>query len=80
MREGDYAQLGMGMVAKSQVGAVGGSALITSREVTVAQNIDNRIAGLREQIARLEQVKVKLSRGTILDVSLEDLQMAMGRY
>jgi uncharacterized small protein (DUF1192 family) len=59
---------------------IGGSALVTSRETTVAQNIDNRIAGLREQIARLEAVKQKLSRGTILDVSLEDLQMALGRY
>lgn len=66
--------------AMSQAGCIGGSALVTSRETTVAQNIDNRIAGLREQIARLEQVKVKLSRGSILDVSLEDLQMAMGRY
>lgn len=59
---------------------IGGGALVSSRETTVAQNIDNRIAGLREQIARLEEVKAKLSRGTILDVSLEDLQMALGRY
>lgn len=59
---------------------IGGSALVTSRETTVAQNIDNRISSLREQIARLEAVKQKLSRGTILDVSLEDLQMALGRY
>lgn len=57
-----------------------GSALVTSRETTVAENIENRISGLREQIARLEAVKQKLSRGTILDVSLEDLQMALGRY
>jgi uncharacterized small protein (DUF1192 family) len=59
---------------------IAGQMQVSSRELTVAQNIDNRIAGLREQIARLEQVKAKLSRGTILDVSLEDLQMAMGRY
>jgi uncharacterized small protein (DUF1192 family) len=57
-----------------------GQVMVTSRETTVAQNIDNRIASLREQIARLDAVKQKLSRGTILDVSLEDLQMALGRY
>lgn len=61
-------------------GMLGGQQMITSRETTVAQNIDNRIASLREQIARLDAVKQKLSRGTILDVSLEDLQMALGRY
>lgn len=60
--------------------ACAGQMMITSRETTVAQNIDNRIASLREQIARLDAVKQKLSRGTILDVSLEDLQMALGRY
>lgn len=57
-----------------------GEVMVASRQTTVAQNIDNRISGLREQIARLEEVKQKLSRGTILDVSLEDLQMALGRY
>lgn len=61
-------------------GCISGSALVTSRQTTVAQNIENRIAGLREQIARLEEVRQKLARGTILDVSLEDLQMALGRY
>ena len=50
------------------------------RNTTVAQNIDNRIASLQEQIDRLQVVKSKLATGTILDVSLEDLQMAMGRY
>lgn len=59
---------------------VAGSQLVSGRQTTVAQNIENRIAGLREQISRLEEVKQKLARGTILDVSLEDLQMAMGRY
>ena len=66
--------------SSGQVAALAGAQMVTSRETTVAQNIDNRIAGLREQIARLESVKAKLSRGTILDVSLEDLQMALGRY
>jgi hypothetical protein len=68
------------MAGACEGGLSAGSALATSRQTTVAQNIDNRIAGLREQIARLEHVKQKLSRGTILDVSLEDLQMALGRY
>ena len=53
---------------------------MASRNTTVAQNIDNRISALNEQIQRLEAVKAKLSTGTILDVSLDDLQMAMGRY
>lgn len=53
---------------------------IGHRNTTVAQNIDNRIASLQEQIERLQAVKAKLATGTILDVSLEDLQMAMGRY
>lgn len=50
------------------------------QNTTVAQNIDNRIEQLQEQIDRLETVKVKLMGGSILDVSLNDLQMAMGRY
>ena len=53
---------------------------MANRNTTVAQNIDNRILSLQEQIGRLESVKKKLSTGTILDVSLDDLQMAMGRY
>lgn len=67
-------------MGKAQSALVGGSALISSRNVTVAENIDNRIANLREQIERLEAVKEKLAHGSILDVSLEDLSMAMGRY
>lgn len=59
---------------------IGGQLSLASRNTTVAQNIDNRISNLREQIERLETVKQKLARGTILDVSIEDLQMAMGRY
>ena len=57
-----------------------GKGLISHRDTTVAENIDNRIASLLEQIARLQKVKAKLSSGSILDVSLEDLNMAMGRY
>jgi uncharacterized small protein (DUF1192 family) len=49
-------------------------------DTTVSQNIDNRIAQLREQIARLEAVKEKLSGGSILDMSLPDLALAMARY
>lgn len=66
--------------AKQMIGAAAGQALITGRNLTVAENIDNRISSLMEQIERLQVVKAKLSKGTILDVSLEDLQMAMGRY
>jgi hypothetical protein len=77
----DYAKQMVGsMEGSCEGGLSAGTSMLTNRQTTVAQNIDNRIAGLREQIARLEQVKQKLSRGTILDVSLEDLQMALGRY
>lgn len=51
-----------------------------TRNTTVAENIDNRIEQLEEQVARLKAVKTKLSSGSILDVSLDDLAMAMGRY
>jgi uncharacterized small protein (DUF1192 family) len=71
---------GMNAISEANYAAKEVCGLVTSRETTVAQNIENRISGLREQIARLEAVKQKLSRGTILDVSLEDLQMALGRY
>lgn len=72
---GDYSNAAMGL---SNI--IGSQALTTGRDTTVAQNIDKRISDLREQIERLETVKQKLARGTILDVSIEDLQMAMGRY
>lgn len=61
-------------------GAIGRDLSMSGSDTTVSQNIDNRIAQLREQIARLEAVKTKLSRGSILDVSLHDLQLAMARY
>ena len=59
---------------------LGGQLGISHRNTTVAENIDNRVQSLREQIERLEAVKEKLASGSILDVPLEDLQMAMGRY
>jgi uncharacterized small protein (DUF1192 family) len=67
-------------LAEAQCAKVAGAISIGSRNTTVAENIDNRIASLQEQIERLETVKAKLSKGTILDVSLDDLAMAMGRY
>lgn len=65
--------------AKMAAAALGGVSM-GGRNTTVADNIDNRISQLRFQIERLEAVKKKLSTGSILDVSLDDLQMAMGRY
>lgn len=63
------------------VGALlAGQGLISHRDTTVAENIDNRIAHLQEQIARLQKVKAVLESGNILNVPLEDLNMAMGRY
>lgn len=53
---------------------------ISSRNTTVAENIDNRIENLTGQIERLKAVKEKLASGSILDVSLDDIQMAMARY
>ena len=57
-----------------------GQLSMASRNTTIAENIDNRISQLEEQVARLKVVKQKLSTGSILDVALDDLQMAMGRY
>ena len=59
---------------------IAGANQISHRNTTVAENIDNRVKSLQEQIERLQAVKHKLASGSILDVPLEDLQMAMGRY
>ena len=72
-----------GAAKQAAIGIAGyarGELQMASRNTTVGENIDNRISQLREQIERLEEVKRKLNTGTILDVSLEDLSMAMGRY
>lgn len=55
-------------------------ASLSSRNTTISQNIDNRIQHFQEQIERLQTVKAKLAGGSLLDVSLDDLQLAMGRY
>ena len=65
---------------KTTAGMIAGTANISHRNTTVAENIDNRVASLQQQIERLQAVKAKLATGSILDVPLEDLQMAMGRY
>jgi hypothetical protein len=71
----------MNQAAGSMLGNYGADKVsISSRNTTVGENIDNRITQLREQIKRLESVKDKPATGTILDVSLEDLGSAMGRY
>jgi uncharacterized small protein (DUF1192 family) len=66
--------------AMSSDAVIGGQRMLSHRNTTVAENIDNRVKSLQEQIERLQAVKQKLATGSILDVSLEDLQMAMGRY
>jgi ferritin-like metal-binding protein YciE len=44
---------------------------------TLAQNIEQRIAMLEDQVTRLKSVKEKLSTGSILDVPIDDLRFAM---
>ena len=46
------------------------------RQVTVAENIDKKIAMHREAIERLEGLKVTL-QGSLLDVTISDLRDAM---
>lgn len=44
---------------------------------TLAENIDNRIASMEDQIKRLTKVRGLLAEGRILDVPIEDLRFAM---
>jgi hypothetical protein len=44
---------------------------------TLGENIDSRIAKHKDAIVRLERVRDTLRSGSILDVSMSDLQHAM---
>lgn len=44
---------------------------------TLAENIDQRIAMMEEQVKRLKSVKEKLASGSMLDVPIDDLRFAM---
>ncbi|MES2323266.1 MAG: hypothetical protein V4633_13460 [Pseudomonadota bacterium] len=44
---------------------------------TLAENIDQRINMLEDQVRRLKSVKEKLSTGSMLDVPIDDLRFAM---
>lgn len=44
---------------------------------TLAENIDQRIAAMEDQVRRLKSVKDKLATGSMLDVPIDDLRFAM---
>lgn len=52
-------------------------AMLSHRNTTLSQNIQNHIRNLQDQIERLQAVHVKLQSGNILDVPIEDLRQAM---
>lgn len=48
------------------------------KDVTLAQNIDNRILHLKDQVTRLERTKALLAEpGGLLNVPIDDLRFAM---
>ena len=66
----------MNVPQAQEAGSPLGSTVLRS-QTTVGENIDNRIAQHKDAIARLEKVKATLATGSILDVSISDLQHAM---
>lgn len=62
-------------VGYAQAQLVGKNAKLHSP--TLAENIDDRIRSMHDQIQRLERVRSLLREGRMLDIPIEDLRFAM---
>ena len=61
---------------QQNTGTLGGREAYVTR--TIGENIDARVASLKAEIARLEDVKSQLGSGaSLLNVKIEDLRQAM---